>query len=105
MIHDSGSFVIEYLYTHKPVMFISRDINHFLTGQTDLSREAFAQLYIGKEEREILDFVDNVVLGGDDPMLPQRMAFYQRHLLPPGGKSVAQNTLDDLIESLGMATE
>lgn len=102
MIHDSGSFVIEYLYTHKPVMFISRDIDHFLTGQTDLSREAFAQLYIGKNEREIIDFVDNVVLGGDDPMLAQRNAFYNRHLLPPGGKSVAQNTLDDLVKSLGL---
>ena len=102
MIHDSGSFVIEYLYTHKPVMFISRDINHFLTGQTDFSREAFAQLYIGKDEREILDFVDKVVLGGDDPMLPQRMAFFERHLKSPHGQSVAQNTLDDLIESLGL---
>lgn len=104
MIHDSGSFVIEYLYTHKPVMFVSRDINHFLTGQIELSREAFAQLYIGKNEREILDFVDNVVLGGDDPMSSQRMAFYERHLMPPGGQSVAQNTLDDMVESLGLNT-
>lgn len=102
MIHDSGSFVIEYLYTHKPVMFVSRDIKHFLTGQTDFSSEAFAQLYIGKNEHEILDFVDNVVLGGDDPMLPQRMAFYKHHLMPPGEKSVAQNTLDDIVISLGI---
>lgn len=102
MIHDSGSFVIEYLYTHKPVMFISRDIDHFLTGQTALSREAFAQLYIGKNEREIMDFVDNVVLGGDDPMLPQRQGFYDRHLQAPGGQSTAQNTLDDLVKSLGL---
>ena len=105
MIHDSASFVIEYLYTHKPVMFVSRDINHFLTGQIDLSREGFAQLYIGKDEREILDFVDNVVLGDDDPMLSQRMAFFERHLMPPGGQSVAQNTLDDMATSLGMSIE
>lgn len=105
MIHDSGSFVIEYFYTHKPVMFISRDINYFLTGQTDFSREAFAQLYIGKDEREIMNFVDQVVLGGDDPMLEQRNDFYERHLMPPSGKSVAQNTLDDLVESLGFSDE
>ena len=83
----------------------SNSINHFLTGQIDLSREAFAQLYIGKEEREILDFVDNVVLGDDDPMLSQRMAFYERHLMPPGGQSVAQNTLDDITKSLGLNIE
>ena len=105
MIHDSGSFVIEYFYTHKPVMFVSRDINHFLTGQTDLSREAFAQLYIGKDEREMMDFVDNVVLGGEDPMKSQRMGFYNRHLMPPNGKTVAQNTLDDLVHSLGLCND
>ena len=101
MIHDSASFVIEYLYTHKPVMYVSRDIEHFLTGQTMLSCEAFRQLYIGKNERQIIDFVDQVVLGGDDPMMPQRLAFYQRYLMPPDGKTVAQNTLDDLVKSIG----
>ena len=102
MIHDSGSFVIEYFYTHKPVMFVSRDINHFLTGQSSFSREAFAQLYIGKDEREILDFIDQVVLGEDDPMLPKRMDFYRRHLLAPNGKTVSENTVDDLVKSLGL---
>ena len=105
MIHDSASFVIEYLYTHKPVMFVSRDINHFLTGQIDLSCEAFKQLYVGKDEREILDFVDSVVLGGEDPMQSQRMAFYERYLMPPGGQSVAQNTLDDIVKSLALSLD
>lgn len=100
MIHDSASFVVEYLYTTKPVMFVSRDLNHFLTGQTAFSCQAFKQLYIGKDEKQIIDFVDQVVLGGDDPMLPQRRTFYQQHLQPPAGKSVAQNTIDDLVLSL-----
>lgn len=102
MIHDSASFVLEYLYTHKPVMFVSREIDSLLAWQTELSCEAFRQLYIGKDEKQLLDFVDNVVLGGDDPMRPQRVAFYGQHLLPPEGKSVAQNTLDDLVCSLGL---
>lgn len=100
MIHDSGSFVIEYMYTHKPVMFISRDIDYFLTGQTDFSRQALAVHYIGKDEKEIRDFVDLQVLGGEDPMAEKRMEFYKRYLLPPNNKTVAQNTMDDLIESL-----
>lgn len=103
MVHDSGSFVIEYFYTHKPVMYVSRDLERFLTGQTHFSREAFKRLYIGTCEREILDFIDNTVLGGDDPRRSERDDFYNTYLRPPvEGKTVAQLTLDDLTQSLGI---
>ena len=102
MIHDCASFVIEYLYTHKPVMFVSRNIDQLLVGQTDLSREAFGQLYIGCDEREIIDFVDNVVLGEEDTMAPLREGFVQRRLLPRDGQTVAHSTIADLVNSLGL---
>lgn len=100
MVHDCASFVVEYYYTHKPVMYISRDIEHFLVGQTALSREAFSHLYIGKDEYEIRDFIETVVMGGDDPRLEERDAFYRRYLEPPAGRTVARNTVDDLVTSL-----
>ena len=33
-------------------------------------------------------------------MKAQREKFFQNYLLPPNGKSVAQNVIDDLVESL-----
>ncbi len=102
MVHDSGSFVIEYNYTNKPVMFVSRDIEKFLTGQTNFSKEAFKVLLIGKNEKEILNFLESAILNGQDEMSSLRKNFCNRYLNPPNNKSVAQNTLDDLVSSLGL---
>ena len=49
---------------------------------------------------DIERFVEDVVLGGKDTMRSWREWFFNEYLLPPGGKSVAQNTIDDLIYSL-----
>lgn len=100
MLHDCGSFSIEYHYSLKPVMFVSTNMQEFLKSESDFARAAYAVHYIGKDEAQILDFINRVVLGGNDPMLPQRQAFFNRYLLPPGGKTVAQNIYDDLTQSL-----
>ena len=50
--------------------------------------------YVGKDERDIIDFIENVVLNGNDPMKPDRQQFKKDYLLPPNGKTVAENTMD-----------
>lgn len=102
MIHDSGSFTVEYHYSLKPVMFISRDINYFKQGQTEQSCKSIDAHYIGSNEDEIKQFVKEVVLGGCDPMYSIRERFKNDYLLPPNGKTVAENTMDDLIKSLSL---
>jgi hypothetical protein len=44
-------------------------------------------------------------LGGNDTMRPQREQFFNDYLLPPGGKSVAQNVVDDIVQELGIPRE
>lgn len=102
MIHDSGSFTVEYLYSLKPVMFISRDIKAFKKGQTEQSCKSLDAHYIGKNKQDIINFINSIVLGNDDPMLPVREAFRNAYLMPPNGKTVAQNTMDDLVKSLNL---
>ena len=100
MIHDSGSFVVEYLYTKRPVMFVSKNMQPILDTQSEFGLKAYQQAYIGRTENDIRKFIDEVVLRDDDPMLSQRERFFNDYLLPPRGKSVAQNMLDDIVESL-----
>ena len=100
MIHDSGSFAVEYHYSRKPVMFVSKNIDAILSTQSDFGKKAYDLHYIGKDEADIRRFIDQQVLAGDDPLLPRREQFFTDHLLPPGGKSVAQNIIDDIVESL-----
>ena len=102
MIHDSGSFAAEYHYSKQPVMFMSKDMDETLSEQSDFGKQAYAMHYIGANEQDIRRFIDDVVLGGNDPMRPQREQFFNEYLLPPGGKSVAQNVIDDIVESLNL---
>ena len=100
MVHDSGSFAVEYHYSLNPVMFVSQDIAPLLATQCEFGKSAYKMHYIGKNMDDVEQFITNVVVGGNDTMRSWREWFYTEHLLPPGGHTVAQNTLDDLIYSL-----
>ena len=102
MVHDSGSFAVEYHYSRRPVMFVSQDMDETLSTQSDFGKLAYSMHYIGANEQDIRHFIDDVVLAGNDPMRPQREEFFQDYLLPPGGKSVAQNVVDDVVQSLNL---
>ena len=102
MVHDSGSFAVEYHYSQNPVMFVSKDIDALLDTQSDFGKLAYKMQYIGKNAEDVVRFVEDIVLGGSDQLKPQRKAFFNDYLLPPNGKTVAENTLDDLVASLGI---
>jgi hypothetical protein len=102
MVHDSGSFVIDYLYFNKPVMFISRDVSLIKREVSKLSQMAYDEHYIGKDQNDIQRFVEEVVLAGNDTKREERTEFLQKTLLPGNGKSVAENTYEEIIRSLGL---
>lgn len=102
MIHDSGSFVVEYHYSQNPVMFVSKDMKPILEPLTDFGKKAHDIHYLGANEADIRHFIDDVVLKGHDPIRPLREQFFRDYLLPPGNKTVAQNVVDDLIDSLNL---
>ena len=98
IIHDCGSFTVEYLYTNKPCFYImtptdTRDIDI-------LGKEALDCYYKGTTIKEIEDFIQKVVLNNQDYMKDKREVFYNKYLLPPNGKSAAENILDEIEKSL-----
>lgn len=100
IIHDSGSFGVEYQYTNKPAMFISKDIDHFVKPLSDFGKKIYDIHYIGKNEDDIKEYLEDVVLNGNDYLAESRDKFVKQFLLPPNGKRVAENTMDDLIMAL-----
>ncbi|MGN0954790.1 CDP-glycerol glycerophosphotransferase family protein [Dialister sp.] len=65
MILDSGSFTSEYVYTHKPELFLTRKTDKFST----IGRAIINAIYTadGSDFRRIQDFIENVVIKGQDP--------------------------------------
>ena len=100
MIHDSSSFTVEYHYSLKPVMYIQKDLKSYADTLSEFGKIALEAHYIGKNEQDIIDFIENVILKEEDFMHPIRKQFYDRFLLPPNNLSVAENTLDDILRSL-----
>lgn len=98
MIHDCHSFVVEYLYVNKPVMFLA---NYDREGQSNtVGKKAFAAHYHGLNAEDIERFITDVVIGEKDTMQTMRNEFYQNILVPPNGKTVAENIVEELSKAL-----
>ena len=96
MIHDCGSFSVEYHYTLKPVMFLTKP-GH-LKYESSFGRLAFGIHYKGYSQKDIENFIERIVLEGNDSMLAARQEFFNNYLLPPNGKTVAQNICDSILK-------
>ena len=102
MIHDSDSFVIDYLYFDKPEMFITKDINIQKQEADELSGLIYDHIYIGSTKEDIIGFIENVVLEGNDNNAKDRQKIMEEYLLPPNGKLASVNMYEDLCKSLGV---
>lgn len=102
MIHDCGSFSIEYLYTQKPAMYLCRDITYIKEGKNEVGKEALNAHYIGTTESDIANFIEETVLKNNDFMKEKREFFFKKYLTPPNEKTVAQNTLNNILKSLSL---
>lgn len=97
LIHDCGSFMAEYLYTKKPCMYIGNPRDGVLC---DFGKMALNAHYT-ENDFSVRHFIQSVLFDGKDPKYPIRDSIYKKHLLPPNGKSAAQNILADILNSFG----
>lgn len=100
MIHDCGSFTVEYHYTNNPVMFIVKDENVHRKSLNNFGKLAFDAHYKGASQSDIIQFIEDVVLKGIDPMKENRKIFFDKYLSQKDGISVAEKTADEIIKLL-----
>ena len=100
MVHDSGSFSVEYLYTNNPMMYVAKDFEEQVEKCSEFGQQAMKQQYVGTNKDDIINFIEKVVLGGEDSMATQRRDFVEAYLVPPNGKTVVENTMDILLKEL-----
>ena len=99
MIHDSDSFMAEYLAVNKPVLHTVRD-NKVTERFNDFGKMAFEQHYKAHSKEDICDFIENIVLNGTDPKQDQRETFYKNYMIPPGNCSATNNIVGELMREL-----
>jgi hypothetical protein len=84
IIHDSGSFLAEYLYVNKPSMYL------FSESKPELPYNPFGLKCLGVYDKaftveDIENFILSVVIHGKDRKIKQREAFIYEHLKNSNG--------------------
>lgn len=101
MLHCSGSFIVEYLYTGKPVAYVySKTRNPPEIGP--IGNAALNAHYPMHVEADIRRFLDEVVIGGCDPLARNREGVVAMYLRSPNGKTFSENVYNSIIEGLGI---
>lgn len=98
IIHDSGSFIGEYLYTGKPAMFLTNGID-FKAQYNEFAQECLQQYYLGKNKEDIEKFLIDLI-NGKDSLKEKRINFLKTKLMPPNGKLASENIIDNLVKEL-----
>lgn len=99
MIHDCGSFLIEYLYTNKPVMYLWND-ESIPERFNEIGKIALTKLYQGRKQKDIEDFIENTILGNDDPMKKDRIQFFNKIIKPPKNETASENIYTNIKSSI-----
>lgn len=92
MIHDCGSFTVEYLYTCKPVMYLPSP--GYEERLNEVGADAYGCHYLARCEADIENFLEEVVLNGQDTMEEKRRNFYRQSLVPPNGRLASENIFE-----------
>ncbi len=77
LIHDCASFMLEYLYTDHPVCFLIKTGNKNSKIFAKLGLNCIKHHYKAFNEKQILDFINDVVIAKNDPMAVARHAYAQ----------------------------
>jgi len=97
LIHDCGSFTVEYLYLNKPVMRLMNNINP-RTMFSDFGISCINQHYLAYKEEEIEEFIVNVI-NSVDSMKEKRTQFINT-VLRSDMKLPSIEIINDILYSL-----
>lgn len=92
LIHDCGSFITEYLLTNKPSLFMVRNEN-VMEHWSKYGDRALDAHYQSRNLDQVIEFIEEVVLGENDWMKTKRLNFIKDVLLPPNQISASENIL------------
>jgi len=99
MIHDCGSFTVEYLSTSKPTLYLLNNANQ-LNSLNSFGKMAINYHYKAYDTLDIEKFVKDIVIKGDDYMKNKRIEFIHQFLMPPNNKTATKNIFDYILSAL-----
>jgi hypothetical protein len=81
LIDDCGSYLVEYFYTKRPQCYLLKTPSDIQSKFVELGQKCLSNCYIAYEEKEILAFIENVVINGNDPKRESRIQFAENEVM------------------------
>ena len=78
MIHDSGSFIAEYQYVNKPMIFLTRDGEKFSELANDILNASYT--VDGRDLNGIVALMQEIFINGNDYKAAERKEAFNKHL-------------------------
>lgn len=100
LIHECGSFMIEYLYSQKPCLYVIKDYDKYYSSQNKLGQNALDCHYQTETIEGIKNFIHQILFQNKDIKAQQRADFYKANLIPPYNHTVSVNIYEDIVNSL-----
>lgn len=98
MIHDCASFIAEYLYTEKPCCYMMKSKTKTIDELIPFGQKCMENYYYALTEKDIISFIDEVIIKGNDPKKEQRENFAKNEL-----KINYPNTTEFIIDYIAKA--
>jgi CDP-glycerol glycerophosphotransferase (TagB/SpsB family) len=97
IIHDCGSFTIEYLFMQKPSMYMVNGSEDRVKAElNDFGKKAFECYEHGLTHEQIEAFI-NEVINGEDKLKNKRQEFFDKYLKPPYGRTACENIIRSIL--------
>lgn len=95
MILDCASFIVEYLYFDKPILFTKIDDNVIDRFNT-FGQNVFNYMYQSSNTEELENFIFETVMKENDALRISRNEFLKKVVLPKNGKTASENIYNEL---------
>lgn len=80
MIHDCGSFLVEYLFTGKPTCYMLKSKKEIDDVFTPIGKKCLENCYQAFNKQDILNFIKSVILKNNDSLKTRRQQFVENEL-------------------------
>jgi hypothetical protein len=98
LIHDCGSFLLDYLFTRNPCCYMLHKNKNLNIEFTNFGIQCLDQYYLAYEEKDIINFIDNVITRKNDPLKSEREVFYTRYLHQ--NYNTSENIIKNITETI-----
>lgn len=99
LIHDSSSFIVEYLYVNKPVLFIFKSFE-LLKEKNIFGLKALDVSYKAYSYDDIKDFIENIIINDNDYKKIERELFLNKNLIHKNKEFASDNIYNYLCKHL-----